>query len=178
MMNDILELKSFRMVRLAIEGDPFFQQTDGGQLTLETGYDLLINNDLPRLFMLILRVGGTVEGTPVPLRFDLRIAGEFVVPESVEADKRGGLVAYNGGMILYGMLRGQVAMATGSFGMGSLLLPTINWAETIRQVEEKRAANASPAPEVSTKPAKRKSVAASPKAAAKPSPKTKTKKRT
>jgi hypothetical protein len=172
-MSEILQLKSFRMVRLAINGHAFFQPTEGGELTIETGYDLLNNNEVPEMFMLILRVGGEYPGTPHPLRFDLHIAGEFEVPASVERDARGSLVAYNGGMILYGMLRGQFAMATGSFGMGSILLPTLNWAETIRHVEEKRAASASPVPAVATNPAKRKSLSASPKLAAKPTLKSK-----
>ena len=141
-MSDIIKLQSFKMLRLVLDQDPFDGRTPGSLCRQETGYDIRINKDNPDHFLMILRVKGTLsvpEGKSQPATYEVTGAAEFEVPHDMTADKKRGLVAFNGGSILYGLMRGQVALVTGSFPTGSVLLLTLNWQETVREIESKRA---------------------------------------
>jgi hypothetical protein len=47
------------------------------------------------------------------------------------------LIRVNGGTILYGILRGEIAAFTGSFPGGKFNLPTVNMMEIVKDCEEK-----------------------------------------
>lgn len=69
-------------------------------------------------------------------KIDSEIEGYFKCPDSWEISLREGMIRVNGGTILYGLLRGQIAAFTGSFISGAFLLPTINMNDVVRQAEE------------------------------------------
>ena len=69
-------------------------------------------------------------------KIDSEIEGYFKCPDSWELSLREGMIRVNGGTILYGILRGQLAAFTGAFPPGAFLLPTINMNDVVRQAEE------------------------------------------
>lgn len=50
------------------------------------------------------------------------------------------LVLYNGSLILYGLLRGQIAAITGAFPTGKFMLPSVNMQQVIQNSVEKELA--------------------------------------
>jgi len=75
---------------------------------------------------------------PVGLKIDSEIMGFFAINPALEKKKREVLVRLNGASILYGILRGVVATATGLFPDKKLNLPTVLPKEIVDIVEEKR----------------------------------------
>ena len=143
-MSDVLQLSNFRLVRLKIDSEPFAVLPANPDFRQETGYDVLINKDDPNAFLMILRISGCLASPgsteDAGTKLEVHAVGEFRVPDGLDDGKKDYLVRYNGGMILYGMVRGQVAMATGAFPCGSLLLPTLYWQATVKEIESKRSA--------------------------------------
>lgn len=91
------------------------------------------------------------------------IAGIFAVPEGVPEDLARDMLEINGSMILYGLLRGLLASATGMFPtQHRFLLPTVNFAHIVeqRRAKEKEARSPKRKPAAKRKPsAKRKPAA-------------------
>ncbi|MFH0880807.1 MAG: hypothetical protein V2A34_13915 [Lentisphaerota bacterium] len=74
----------------------------------------------------------------VGLMLDAEIAGFFTLPKEMEADKREYQIRVNGCAILYGVLRGQLALVTGSFPGGKFNLPSVMMQEVVETVEERK----------------------------------------
>lgn len=66
------------------------------------------------------------------------IFGMFRLPGNVEFDEGQHVLRVNGCTILYGILRGEIASAMSSFPGGRYLLPTVNMAEEIQAMEDRR----------------------------------------
>ncbi len=140
-MSDILQLLHFHLVRLHLDMDPFSSGISNQKLPIEVECEARSHSENPNLFLLFLQVkNGGADNQEGGLAFDIQAVGEFQTPSDWDAEKKAWLVHYNGGMILYGLIRGQVAAVTGSFSCGSLLLPTLNWQEIIKGAIEKQIA--------------------------------------
>lgn len=79
------------------------------------------------------------DGKPLGPTGSARIAGHFRAPREIPEDKRQWLLLYNGAIILYGLLRGQIAGLTGSMPTGKFMLPSVNMQHTVREWAERRA---------------------------------------
>jgi hypothetical protein len=75
---------------------------------------------------------------PVGLKLDAEIVGFFSINPDLEKKKREALAQLNGASLLYGILRGVVATATGVFPEKKLNLPTVSPQEIVKLVHEKR----------------------------------------
>lgn len=69
---------------------------------------------------------------------DAAIRGDFQIPDGSEEKPNPGFMAYNGATILYGLLRGQIAAATGSFPPGKFMLPTVSIADAMADKAKSR----------------------------------------
>jgi len=141
-MSEIIQLLSFKMTRLNIDQNPFEVCASDRNATQETSLDIRDRNDDPNRFLIILRVHGTCgarKGKPLP-SYDAIGVAEFRTPPDLEREKKAALVAFNGGAILYGLIRGQVSLVTGSFPSGSILLPTLDWQKTLKEIADKKVA--------------------------------------
>lgn len=80
---------------------------------------------------------------------DCAIAGLFSFADGLSEKEMQALIRINGCTILYGILRGQIALITGSFLGGKFNLPTIMMQDVVNSVEAEKAASRSaktPAP--------------------------------
>ncbi len=142
-MSDILQLRNFWLSRVVM--DEPVPPTKGSDVIGRFGidYDIFRSEHDNRLFRMVLKVMAMAafsESKKKGPDIEVHAVGEFLVPENLDEAKRDTLARYNGGMILYGMLRGQLAMLTGAFPSGSLLLPTLDWKEVVQKVEREKTA--------------------------------------
>lgn len=132
-MAKILQLDEFWLSRLHIDWQiSGTSSEDVGDHTLNAMVvpKLRSNPDDPEQFMLTLQCrfapkNSNAEG----YRIEADINGVFRLPPDVSEDESRNLLFVNGGTILFGLLRGQVAMATGSFPGGKLTLPAVHLPE-------------------------------------------------
>lgn len=136
-------LDEFFMTRLEIQWvDPGSDGTvDVHSLNCGFDYDVFTSRDDGRQFMLKFR--GTfreVDAEEKPVGYQVRseITGFFKVSDEVPEEHRGGFIRGNGVSILYGILRGELAAATGSFPNGKLNLPTIMPKTIVDMVEKQK----------------------------------------
>ena len=74
-------------------------------------------------------------------KIDSEIVGYFSFSEEFsDEEKRQITIRINGSVILYGILRGQIATFTGSFPNGKFNLPTVNMIEIVNEIEKKNIA--------------------------------------
>jgi preprotein translocase subunit SecB len=148
-MSEVIQLLNFKLIRMSVDVDPFKNISGDLTFNVETGYDVFVGTGDPCLFMMLLRVKGAAfsqDGGNTGPSLEVHAVGEFRVPAGIDDAKKDALVKFNGGMILYGLIRGQLAMVTGAFPFGSLLLPTLDWQATVREIESKKAAAQQPPP--------------------------------
>ena len=144
-MPELLQLKDFFITRLHVDwhepvgGEQHLPQFHGG---VAFDYDVLRKKDALRSFALRLRV--KLEPKPAKSKtgyeIDSEIMGLFDFPESMEEQQMQALIRVNGGTILYGILRGQIAAFTGSFPGGKLSLPTVYMQDVVEEVEKRKQA--------------------------------------
>lgn len=77
--------------------------------------------------------------TPVGYEIDSTIIGLFTFVDGVSEDEMQQLIRINGGTVLYGILRGEIAGITGSFPGGKFNLPMVMMHEIVEQIEASRA---------------------------------------
>jgi preprotein translocase subunit SecB len=80
------------------------------------------------------------KGNKVGYELETEIVGFFSFNESDPKEKMEMLVRLNGVSILYGILRGIVATASGSFPAGKFLLPTVMPQDVVESVEKGKVA--------------------------------------
>lgn len=120
-----LQLEHFEMKKLHVD---FFTSRKKIEPDVNMKLDVKVRlnkiPNKPRHFKLLLSVRVYPEPkTGYHIRAD--ILGCFFVPEPISKEIMGSLVKGNGTLILYGILRGELAVFTGSFPGGKLTLPTI-----------------------------------------------------
>ena len=140
-MPDILQLEDFHMTRLHVdwlEPKAKGKRPVSVQSQVSMNYDVMRRRTDKRLFALVLRFKfGPEEDQPqAGYAIDAEITGLFRFPESLSEGDMQKLIRINGGMILYGILRGQIATFTGSFPEGKFTLPAMYMPDVIATVEK------------------------------------------
>jgi len=144
-MPNILQLRQFCVHKLHVEY-PFPDVRDGEQVEhrgeLCFDYDVYRQADDDTAMALDFRLSLASEtpGTLVGYTIDVGIFGEFGLPDDISEEQRERIIRINGGMILYGILRGELAAFTGSFPGGKILLPTVYMPDVVKDVEQRKAA--------------------------------------
>jgi len=160
-MPDILQLEDFHMTRLHVD---WYQPEakDKGHMSVQSrfwiDYDVMRRTTDKRLFALKLRFKLGPQGgqRQAGYAIDTEIVGLFRFPESLSEEDMQKLVRVNGGMILYGILRGQIAGFTGSFPGGKFTLPAVYMPDVVAKIEsEREASGTSGEPSTSVKKARK-----------------------
>jgi len=120
-----LQLNQFEMKKLHVD---FFSSKRKKKadinMNLSANIRLYKTSQSSRHYKLLLST--KIDPEPkVGYRIRADILGYFYVPEEIPSDIMEDIVRGNGTMILYGILRGEIAVFTGSFPEGKLTLPTI-----------------------------------------------------
>jgi len=142
------QLEDFHMTRLHLDWvDPGPREEVNIEATNSRfDYDVFSNREHSRYFMMkfqawFQQVDSNRE--KVGYQVECEIMGIFEISEEIPEERWPGFIRLNGLSILYGILRGQLANATGSFPNGKLLIPTIMPKDIIQMVEEQEKADAS-----------------------------------
>jgi len=125
MKSVFLQLEHFEMRKLHVDFLPSSNKTKN-RVNMKLNIDVRLNKitDKPRHFKLLL----SIKIDPKPrIGYQIRadILGYFYVPAPIPLKNIEPLIKSNGTLILYGILRGELAVFTGSFPGGKLSLPTI-----------------------------------------------------
>jgi len=144
--SNIIHLDTFNLRSLSIkqaDGDP----GEKTEYAITFGYAVEKNDGAPDRFRLTLVVDLAPKGKEAPgaITVSASVVGLFSFPKGVKEEDMQYVLQVNGSAILYGLLRGQVAMLTGAFRGPRFLLPTVNMAEIVKEVEAKAKANQEPA---------------------------------
>ena len=140
-MSEMIDVLQFHLTHLHLDQDFFQDQSSTGSSIVSADYDILSNKDVSDHYLMILRVSGTtpfMEEQGVPLSFEVTGVAEFKTPSPLTQKQKYALVAVNGGAILYGLIRGQLSLVSGSFPSGAILLPTIDWQEAAKKIERQK----------------------------------------
>lgn len=105
-------------------------------------YEVLQHRDEPLRYALALRVFNEKikDSEHSYFEFDFEIRGYFTFNPKMTTEQRNISIRVNGATILYGILRGQIAMMTGCYPRGALTLPTVMMEDVVSKVEARRAA--------------------------------------
>lgn len=139
-----LHLEEFLLTRFNLDwhvGDG--KNTDDCLSEAILDYDVARHNEQNHTFRLTLSVALAVKDGCTGVAIDCRIVGFFLFPEDEEETNMEYLVRVNGATILYGILRGQIAMVSGSFPKGKFNLPAVVMQDVLLEVDRKRTALAS-----------------------------------
>lgn len=144
-MPDILQLKDFVITRLHVDwhepGTPLPVSSLRQQISFD--YDVLRKKDAPRSFVLRLRMrlGSNTSKSKAGYEITSEIMGLFEFPDTMDDKQMNGLVRINGGTILYGVLRGELAAFTGSFPGGKFILPAVCMQDVVAGIEKRKHAS-------------------------------------
>lgn len=147
-------LDEFFITRLYLSWREPAKQTES-TLGVSFDYDVARHNKDTRRYRLTLRVQVKgKEAPPLGLTLEAEIVGFITLPKEVNSEHMDYLVRLNGCTILYGILRGEVAMASGSFPSGKFILPTVMMEDVVAGVEERKASSRKRVSAKRNKPAK------------------------
>ena len=135
-MSDILELENFFMTELHIEWHPSVNSSEANR-ELSIDYKVFQHQENKQLKRLDLHVNIFETQGKKKSGYSIQsiISGVFSFPESFPEKDVEYLIRVNGGTILYGILRGELASLTGSFPGGKFVLPTVYMHEVVEMVE-------------------------------------------
>jgi len=136
MQSSSLRLEEFLLTKLSLDwqvGRCDCEETC--PYSVDVDYFLARKEDDDRSFRLQLRVVLRVADDCTGLNIDSVIDGFFSFPEGTSEEDMQYLVRVNGATILYGILRGQVAMISGSFPTGKLNLPAIVMHDVLPEID-------------------------------------------
>lgn len=138
-----LQLDHFHLERLIIEVSP-----DSPELEIEaeerSEYQFTFRKELAKhpdheKYMVLLGITCThceAEDTKGQLHLEADVRGFFSLPDDAPEDFIEQVVPLNCYAMLYGLIRGIVAQATGMTRQGTILLPTINLMEALQPTDE------------------------------------------
>ncbi|MEA2011592.1 MAG: hypothetical protein U9O87_00690, partial [Verrucomicrobiota bacterium] len=106
---------------------------------LSMDYDLAQRVDEKRFFKLDFRVKTKPKRGSSGLSVNAELSGFFSFPEGTEEDEMQYIIRVNGCSMLYSLLRGQIAMISGSFPGGKVNLPSMVMQDQIKGIEDKKA---------------------------------------
>jgi preprotein translocase subunit SecB len=140
MKSSSLHLEEFFITKLNVE---YIQGKNDDLETpttynLSMDYDVAVREDDERFFKLDLKVKTKPKRGQTGLSVVANLSGFFSFPEGAEEDEMQYLIRVNGCSMLYSLLRGQIAMVSGSFPGGKVNLPAIVMQDQINQIEAKK----------------------------------------
>jgi preprotein translocase subunit SecB len=140
MSHPVIHLESYYLEKVLIERRHPKEEEESDQITLsfQHSYRVKRHHEDPRLFLLSFFVQDDPKAkTPHPQVYtlDIEILGIFRFDDDVEEEKMQWLIRYNGGAILYGILRGMVTNMTAAFPEGPVRIPTIMMDDVVKKVE-------------------------------------------
>lgn len=133
-----LRLDEFFITKLNIEHIIGNTEKESSIFNIKFDYDVAAHKDNNNLFRLDFKVKIKPKKGDSGNIIDAKIFGYFSFPPNTDNDEMQYLVRVNGCSMLYSLLRGQIAMITGSFPEGKFNLPTIVMHDKIMQIEEKK----------------------------------------
>jgi len=140
------QLEDFHMTRLHLDWvDPAREEVNIEATNSRFDYDVFSNREHSRYFMMKFQAWFQQvdeNRNKVGYQVECETLGIFEISEEIPEESWSGVIRLNGLSILYGILRGQLANATGSFPNGKLLIPTIMPKDIIQMVEEQEKRNA------------------------------------
>lgn len=142
-MTNILQLKDFVITRILVEWQASKKPVDYVDISktdVFIDYDVLRDPETDKSLALQFRVKvAPPKKDETGYIVESEVVGFFTFPETMEEEQVQYLARVNGGTILYGILRGQVALLTGSFPGGKYMLPAIYMPDVVAMVEESKA---------------------------------------
>ncbi len=132
-----IELNGFTLKRLSIEWKEG-KSNDEQKSSLSFSFDLKTRNDDGRQMLVTLGVTGKPLEEHEGLDFAVDIIGSFTIKD-VKRDLYLHLI--NSANILYGILRGQMALYTSSFRKGGIILPTVMMEKEIAEYSARISSN-------------------------------------
>ncbi|MBU2601915.1 MAG: protein-export chaperone SecB [Actinobacteria bacterium] len=135
-MNSPLRLDAYRIDRLLLEANQEFDGRDEFTGTIDVDPEHLRHTEQEDAHQLTLTVSfGPVDDDPTGAPYTGEIVGRaffHLGSEDLEQAEKTRLVIVNGGAILYGLLRAQIAQVTALSHFGTFLLPPVNLVEAFR----------------------------------------------
>lgn len=148
-MSLTVQLEEFFVTRLRIDWHQPLPEAEAEALSgeMDVDYKVMRHKEEKNRYQMQLSVsaGPRKEAAKAGWVVDARVEGYFVFPDGLERELMEMAIRLNGGIILYGILRGQVAAATGSFPAGKFVLPTIAMQDVIARKEGRRIRRKKPA---------------------------------
>ena len=139
MTSSSLQLEEFFLVSLNLNWQSGTCDCEGDcPYAVDMDYNVARNDDDTRQFRLQLKVGLRLDENCTGLNVDSLIEGYFSFPEGTEEDAMQYLIRVNGATILYGILRGQVAMLSGSFPTGKVNLPAVVMEDVLPEIDARK----------------------------------------
>ncbi len=138
-MLSTLQLTGFHLNKLSIEkhSDVGSDQDEGDEeFKFTFKYDVKSHKDGKNRFRIVLDFGLFPTAVLEYYQCHASITGYFTFTEDLDKETMMRLLHLNGLSILYGILRGQLSMISGSFGGNKLNLPTMNIQEILRSKME------------------------------------------
>lgn len=127
MRSSSLQLDDFTLVRLLLnfQRGPAEKATDEPCPDLHLKCQVARNTENPLRFRVRLDLAVKTKPGHSGLDVEAEAYGLFSFPEGTDEREMHYLARVNGGTILYGLLRGQIAMASGSFPGKKVVLPAV-----------------------------------------------------
>lgn len=136
--NSPVQLNEYFFTKLNVEYLNRNTKNKTNNVSINFDYEVGINKDHKELFFLDFKVRIKPKKDESGIKIDANIEGYFSFPLNTNNDDMQYLVRINGCSILYGLLRGQVAMITGTFPEGKINLPTIVFRDEIINIEKRK----------------------------------------
>ncbi len=135
-----LQLKSFDLIQLSIEANENFDPDSpfSNEYSFEVAFDVLKAANKPSFkipLSIKFKIGKNKKRCNIK-RLEIKVIGYFEFDEGTPKDIIQQLVPYNSLAMLYGMIRGIVSDATGNTPGGTLILPTLNFFEIVKDKVE------------------------------------------
>jgi len=124
MQINLLQLKDFTITKLSINFLRTRKKPENVIYNLDVNTDHKRDRNNKRLHVVQLKVSVTPEPR-FGYKIQANISGKFMAPDGISEKVLNELIPSNGTLILYGILRGQLALFTSSFPGGRITLPTI-----------------------------------------------------
>ena len=139
MSEPVCQLDEFHFTRVNVEWhEP--QESASLEVSYLFDYDVGRHTTENNRYRLVFRVKAISETpTPVGYTIECEIVGYFRFPVGTPQENMDFLIRVNGCNILYGIMRGQLAMVTGSFPNRKFVLPTVMMDDVVNGVEKHKA---------------------------------------
>ncbi|MCK9315554.1 MAG: hypothetical protein M0Q48_05365 [Verrucomicrobia bacterium] len=137
-MKTTIDLKDFFLTKMSIEE---IKGKDLPQVKMSLGlsFGVGVSKNSPNLFKVTLGVLTHPEDSCSGLKIEASIDGYFELnPEILNPDEKNFYILVNGSLILYGILRGIVANATGVFRINKFIFPTVMMQEEVKRFFENK----------------------------------------